>query len=412
MSLNSKLIAASCGTLFGMAALLALPLISTACTRDARIPKPTNQIVISNSLNAKILEDLRTRLGLPNPATEYLKITKIEAIPISDFDIKINPAIASFPKRRVTIQAQGQSWIYLAYQDESIAFDAAASVPEKVRIALAKKLRTPAVKDLQIKAAELVTNMRSCPINSGCLVGYEINWRILAANENSVKIYNFNQEGADWQRWSKEQTSSNGLPVKVKSAVIQDVIDRSLIIPSNLNIESIKPVTWSDCGNSGVDSPTPIPRGTCATINSSGWQMRVRSGAIRYTYYMQANQANPDDLPVPDGMQSIPTTVLEQVKQDITQRTKTSAQNLRVIRVSPQYFDYCLDAAGKNCQNGIIAGWQVMTVGDQVRGDGSRSHWLYYVSLNGEQIRFVKSGIYAEPSSAAPVRSLLKQHLP
>jgi hypothetical protein len=88
MSLNSKLIAVSCVTLFGIAALLALPLISTACTRDSRIPKPTNQIVMSNSLNAKIIEDLRTRLGLPNPAAEYLKITKIEAIPISDFDIK------------------------------------------------------------------------------------------------------------------------------------------------------------------------------------------------------------------------------------------------------------------------------------------------------------------------------------
>jgi hypothetical protein len=270
---------------------------------------------------------------LPNPAAEYLKITKVEAIPIGSFDIKINPAIASFPSWRVTIQAQGQSWVYLAYQDESIAFDAAASVPEKVRIALAKKLRTPAVKDLQIKAAELVTNIRQCPINSGCLAGYEINWRILAANENSVKVYNFDQEGADWQRWSKEQISSNGLPVKVKSAVMQDVVNRSQTIPPNLNIESIKPITWSDCGNSGVDSPTTIPRGTCATVSFSGWQMRVRSGAIRYTYYVQAN---PDDLPAPDGMQSIPSTLLEQVKQDITQRTKTSAQNMRVITVSPQ----------------------------------------------------------------------------
>jgi hypothetical protein len=211
MSLNSKLIAASCGTLLGISTLLALPLISTACTRDSRIPKPTNQIVMSNSLNAKILEDLRTRLGLPNPAAEYLKITKVEAVPISDFDLKIDPAIASFPKWRVAIQAQGQSWIYLAYQDESITFDAVASVPEKVRIALAKKLRVPAVKDLQIKAAELVTNMRSCPFNSSCLVGYELNWRILAANENSVKIYNFDQEGADWQRWSKEK------PISLKS---------------------------------------------------------------------------------------------------------------------------------------------------------------------------------------------------
>jgi hypothetical protein len=402
MSLNSKLIASSCATLLGIAALLSLPLISTACTRESRIPKPTEQIVMSNSLNAKILEDLRTRLGLPNPAAEYLKITKVEAIPISSSDIKINPAIASFPKWRVTIQAQGQSWIYLAYQDESIAFDAAASVPEKVRIALAKKLRTPAVKDLQIKAAELVTNMRQCPINSGCLVGYELNWRILAANENSVKVYNFDQEGADWQRWSKEHISSNGLPVKLKSAVMQDVINRSQAIPPNLNIESIKPVTWSDCGNSGVDSPTPIPRGTCATVSFSGWQMRVRSGAVRYTYYVQADS---DDSLAPDGVQSIPSTVLDQVKQDITQRTKTLAQDMRVITVLPQYFDRCLDAAGKNCQNGIIAGWQVMTVGDQVRGDGSRSHWLYHVSLNGEQIRFVKSGIYAEPSSAAPVRS-------
>jgi hypothetical protein len=402
MSLNSKLIASSCATLFSIAALLALPLISTACTRESRIPKPTNQIVMSNSLNAKIIEDLRTRLGLPNPAAEYLKITKVEAIPINSFDIKVNPAIASFPKWRVTIQAQGQSWIYLAYQDESIAFDAAASVPEKVRIALAKKMRTPAVKDLQIKAAELVTNMRQCPINSGCLVGYELNWRILAANENSVKVYNFDQEGADWQRWSKEQISSNGLPVKLKSAVMQDVVNRSQTIPPNLNIESVKPVTWSDCGNSGVDSPTPIPRGTCATVSFSGWQMRVRSGAIRYTYYVQADS---DDSLAPDGVQSIPSNVLEQVKQDITQRTKTSAQNMRVITVLPQYFDRCLDAAGKNCQNGIISGWQVMTVGDHVRGDGSRSHWLYYVSLNGEQIRFVKSGIYAEPSSAAPVRS-------
>jgi hypothetical protein len=403
-SLNSKLIASSCITLLSTTALLAMPLTSIACTRASEIPKHINQLVMSDTLKVKILEDLRTRLGLPEPAAEYLKITKVEDILISDFDIKIDSKIASFPIWRVTIQSQGHSWIYLVYNDESISFDAVASIPEKVRNALAKKLRIPAVKDLQIKAAELVTNIRECPINAGCLAGYELKWRILATN-NSVNIHNFDQEGVEWKRWSGDKTSSKGLPWDIKSAVMQDVIDRSLAIPPNLNVESVKPVTWSDCGNSGVDSPTPMPRGTCATVSFSGWQMRVRSGAIRYTYYVQANYANPDDLPAPDGVQSIPTAVLDQVKQDITQRTKTLAQNMRVITVSPQYFDRCLDDAGKNCQNGIIAGWQVMTVGEQVRGDGSRSHWLYYVSLNGEQIRFVKSGIYAETSSAAPVRS-------
>ena len=403
-SLNSKLIASSCVTLLSITALLARPLISIACSRDSGIPKHIDQLVMSDTQKAKILEDLRTRLGLPKPAGEYLKITQVEDILISDFDIKIDSKIVSFPIWRITIQAQGQSWVYLAYHDESIAFDAVASVPEKVRIALAKKMRIPSVKDLQIKAAELVTNMRQCPINAGCLAGYELNWRILAANENSVKIYNFDQEGADWQRWSKEQISSNRLPTKVESAVMQDVINRSLIIPPNLNIESIKPVTWSDCGNSGVDSPTPMPRGTCATVSSSGWQMRVRSGAIRYTYYVQSNLANIEDLPAPDGMQSIPPTVLEQVKQDIAQRTKALAQNIRVMTVLPQYFDRCLDAAGKDCQNGIIAGWQVMAVSDTVRGDGAQASWLYHTSLNGEQIRFVKlSPYFAIPASVTPV---------
>ncbi|TYQ24573.1 hypothetical protein PseudUWO311_18490 [Pseudanabaena sp. UWO311] len=356
---------------------------------------------MSDTQKAKILEDLRTRLGLPKPAGEYLKITQVEDILISDFDIKIDSKMVSFPIWRVTIQAQEQSWVYLAYHDESIAFDAVASVPEKVRIALAKKMRIPSVKDLQIKAAELVTNMRQCPINAGCLAGYELNWRILAANENSVKIYDFDQEGADWQRWSKEQISSNGLPTKVKSAVMQDVINRSLIIPPNLNIESIKPVTWNDCGSAGIDSPTPMPRGTCANVSFSGWQMRVRSGAIIYTYYVQSNI---DSLPVPDGMQSIPPTVLEQVKQDIAQRTKALAQNIRVMTVLPQYFDRCLDAAGKDCQNGIIAGWQVMAVSDTVRGDGAQASWLYHTSLNGEQIRFVKLGPYfAIPAFVTPV---------
>ncbi len=403
-SLNSKLIASSCVTLLSITALLAMPLISLACSRDSGIPKHIDQLVMSDTLKAKILEDLRTRLGLPKPAAEYLKITQVEDILISDFDIKIDSKIVSFPIWRVTIQAQGQSWAYLAYHDESIAFDAVASVPEKVRIALAKKMRILSVKDLQIKAAELVTNMRQCPINAGCLAGYELNWRILAANENSVKIYNFDQEGAEWQRWSKEQISINGLPVKIKSAVMQDVINRSQIIPPNLNIESIKPVTWSDCGNSGVDAPTPLLRGTCATVNFSGWQMRVRSDAIRYTYYVQSNLDNTEDLPAPDGMQSIPPTVLEQVKQDIAQRTKALAQNIRVMTVLPQYFDRCLDTAGKNCQNGIIAGWQVMTVGDTVRGDGAQTSWLYHASLNGEQIRFVKLGPYfAIPASFTPV---------
>ena len=403
-SLNSKLIASSCVTLLSITALLARPLISIACSRDSGIPKHIDQLVMSDTQKAKILEDLRTRLGLPKPAGEYLKITQVQDILISDFDIKIDSKIVSFPIWRVTIQAQGQSWVYLAYHDESIAFDAVASVPEKVRIALAKKMRIPSVKDLQIKAAELVTNMRQCPINAGCLAGYEVNWRILAANENSVKIYNFDQEGADWQRWSKEQISSNGLPTKVKSAVMQDVINRSLIIPPNLNIESIKPVTWNDCGSAGIDSPTPMPRGTCATVSFSGWQMRVRSGAIRYTYYVQSNLSNIEDLPAPDGMQSIPPTVLEQVKQDIAQRTKALTQNIRVITVLPQYFDRCLDAAGKDCQNGIIAGWQVMAVSDTVRGDGAQASWLYHASLNGEQIRFVKlSPYFAIPASVTPV---------
>jgi hypothetical protein len=79
-SLNSKLIASSCVTLLSITALLARPLISIACSRDSGIPKHIDQLVMSDSQKAKILEDLRTRLGLPKPAGEYLKITQVEDI--------------------------------------------------------------------------------------------------------------------------------------------------------------------------------------------------------------------------------------------------------------------------------------------------------------------------------------------
>jgi hypothetical protein len=390
---RSKLFAASFGTLLSVGMFVSLPFLTSACTSIASPQKPVSElgkISMPDSLNAKILEDLRTRLGLPQPAADYLKIVKVEALPPESLD----PAVTSVPRWRVIIEAQKQSWVYVAAQDNSIYFDAVASLPDPVRTALSKKLGV-SVKDLKIKAAELVTTMRQCPINSGCMMGYELKWRILPVT-NSTKIYNFDNYGQEWQRWSGEKNTSAGLPLGLKSAVMSDVIDRMLVIPPNLNVESIKAVTWSDCSG-GLDSPTRIPRGTCANFPVSGWQMRVRSGAILYTYYVQP--VDPRDyaaIAKPDGGQSIQPSLIELVKQDITKQSKTSVQNFHVKQVQPQYFNRCLDASGQDCQNGIQAGWAITVGGNlDARGD---NFWLYYVSLNGEQIRFVQTGVYANPA--------------
>ena len=132
---------------------------------------------------------------------------------------------------------------------------------------------------------------------------------------------------------------------------MQDVINRSLIIPANSNIESIKPVTWNDCRSAGIDSPTPIPRGTCANISLSGWQMRVRSGAIRYTYYVQSNLANIEDLPAPD-VANIKPLGLDKANISLIKGT--------LLQLSPNTVPSCSifkngELNGKNAERAFVA---------------------------------------------------------
>lgn len=374
---TSRFLAYSCGALLSIALLSGLFISSTYTDFDS-LSKPVDKINMPHSLQEKVLEDLRNRLGLPQPAADNLKIVKIEH------------AIAATPGWRITIQAQGQHWVYLAGQDDTIRFDTVASIPEKVRSALSKTSRIP-VDYLQIRAAELVTSMRQCPPNAGCLTGYEWKWRILLNNQ---QVYNFDEEGLEWQRW-KVKESSDGLPVNIKSAIMLDAVNRTLEIPSNLNVESIKAVTWNPCSES-PNSPTWGPRGTCADVNISGWQVKVRSGAILYTYYVPSSYQEGDPI-APDGMQSIPSDILEQVRQDISKRTKVPAQNLYVLTVAPHYFDRCLDAPGEDCQNGVIAGWSILALINGLPAIDNQDYWVYHASLNGEQTHFVRSGLYAYP---------------
>jgi hypothetical protein len=386
MLLNRKFVVSSCSAMLGLSVLVALPLISDACTTP-KIEKPG---ALPNTLKPKILADLRNRLGLPQSAAGALKIVKVAAV--AD---RPEPAVSNFPGWRVTVQAEGQDWVYIARQNNLIQFDAVASVPAKVRQAVAQKMQIPP-QDLQLKAAELVTNRRQCPINSGCPIGYDLKWRILP-NSLYAQPYNFDAKGSEWQRWPDAATSSAGLPPQVKTAVMRDVVNRARVIPPNLAVETIKAVTWNDCRGGSDSSPTPIPRGICADINRSGWQMRVRSGPIRYTYYVQSNST---DGVGPDGMQSVPIGILEQVKRDVSQRTKVAAPEISVIKVSAQYFDRCLNGPGTDCQTGIITGWSVTTTENQPKGPTTFSE--YHVSLNGEQIRFVQAGTYHYPASAPP----------
>ncbi|NJK54301.1 MAG: hypothetical protein HC936_18780, partial [Leptolyngbyaceae cyanobacterium SU_3_3] len=280
-------------------------------------------------MEAKVLEDLRLRLGLPERTVSKVRITRVASLA----DPNSQPTTTPTLKWQVTVQAAGQSWVYIASQPGTINFAPVESMPPIVKAALAKRLGI-AVPDLRIKAAQLTTRMRECPSNANCLPGYILGWRILTFN--SPKLFNVDAQGNRWRNEWQERTSSAGLPLPLKSAVMRDVIDRLVGIPPNLLVLGIKPITWSFCGGGG-DRPTPPLMGICHTMKYSGWQMRVQSGGVRYVYYVQ--RSDNENSIAPDGLQSIPPAGLMRVKQEAARRANIPDTEIQIQSVSPQYFD-------------------------------------------------------------------------
>jgi hypothetical protein len=401
MITTPKFVAASFGLLLSVGAIVSVrpSLIRAAIANAMPATNRAQAISFPQALETKVLEDLRLRLGLPERTGSNVKIVRVVKLA----DPNSQPATAPLSKWQITVQAAGQSWVYIASQAGTINFAPVESIPPTVKASLAKRLGL-AVPDLRIKAAQLTTRMRECPPNANCVTGYILGWRILTFN--SPKLFNVDAQGNRWGDEWQERTSSAGLPLRLKSAVVRDVIDRRVGIPANLLVLAIKPITWSFCGGSG-DRPTPPLMGTCHTMKYSGWQMRVQSGGVRYVYYVQ--RSDNENSIAPDGLQSIPQAGLKLVKQEAARRANVPDTEIHIQSVSPQYFDRCwdlpsADQTNPDCRDEIQAGWAVMALGGKSPNPGMSASWIYHVSLFGDQAKFVQAGSWSPPPMSPPPR--------
>jgi hypothetical protein len=396
MIVTRRFIVASIGLLLSLGAIATTQTSLSNAISNA-LPTTQSPPSLPPPLATEILSDLRQRLGLPEMTP--LKIIRV----VRQTDL--NPSVAT-STLQVTVQAQGQTWVYHADPSKGVNFVPVESIPPRVKARVAKRLGIPAA-NLRIKAAQLVTRMRDCPPNADCMVGYAWGWRILTSNV-STSLFSVDAEGNSWPNEWQERTSTAGLPLHLKAAVMQDVINRLDGIPQNFMVLGIKPLTWNFCGGvTSGDRPTDAPlMGICQNIKYEGWQMRVQSGGVRYVYYVQKSDR---ELSItPDGRQSIPQSALLRVKQEAATRGNVSANEIAIQSVWAQYFDRCLDMASSepstpDCRNEIRAGWVVM-VGAIHNAPGQPTAWVYHVSLLGDQAKFVRATDWSAPPIAPPPR--------
>jgi hypothetical protein len=345
-------------------------------------------MVISGSALLGMICPLRSAIAA-QPFPETLKdvisldLRQRLRMPQAELDLKMRPEVLERRGWRVLVEAKGQSWVYYVSPSQRIRFDAFESITPVVKSALAKRLGI-ALNDLQIRATELLI---------GPQPNEQVRWRILT--ENSLLLFDLDQAGEPWQQVRQPRVSISGrLPAGYQSIVLKDVMKRQGNRLSELRLQA-KQITWNNCQSASPDRPTPTEVGICADVNRKGWQVKVSGGALPLVYYVDA-EANDGELVAPDGMQSIPQRAIALVKQDVVKRSQLAAEEIRIHRVDPRFFDRCLDLKGWNCRNGIQAGWVVMALGNQVTEGRSRV-WFYHINLAGTQAKLTQFGTWVPP---------------
>ncbi|MDP5337418.1 MAG: hypothetical protein NWQ28_02435, partial [Nodularia sp. (in: cyanobacteria)] len=146
--------------------------------------------------------------------------------------------------------------------------------------------------------------------------------------------------------------------------------------------------------------PTRPEMGNCPNVEIGGWQMIVINGANRYVYYIpKAAISDPNFSPIPDGMQSLPSSLVSVIKKDAAKRARVPENMINLHSTTPKFFDGCLNVDNQklHCRQSISAGWEVKALGGNLPSGnpGSRSAWIYHVNLAGNDIRFLQSGVWS-----------------
>ncbi|MBD2664649.1 hypothetical protein [Richelia sinica] len=383
---------------------LTLPLIKfNPNSLPEAIASPIPQTLPPN-LETAVRQKMAQQLEI-NP--RLIKVTKSQrttwqdCLPNNLGEIRSQPCKAvSRQGWSVTMSSPSENWVYYITNNGFITLDAPASLNKTILASLSKQLSLKP-KQITIVAAQLTKGLPPCPINAACKVKPILGWRILVKNQEKPIFLGLNGQPLNYGNLiSFLPRNVNTMSWDMGLKVLQDVVSRHHILTANLKVESIKSTKWNWCRSSG-EGPTRPEMGICPDVEQTGWQMIVNSGANRYYYYIPTT-AIPDQRfsPLPDGVQSLPTSIAAAIKKDAAKRAQVSLDQINLHQVEPKFFDNCLNIDNQklHCRQFVQAGWQVQAIGGNVSSTnptGVMASWTYHVNLTGNDIRFAKSGVYS-----------------
>jgi hypothetical protein len=300
---------------------------------------------------------------------------------------------------RVTMNGQGENWVYYVSNNGFITLDATASLNQTILSALSTKLSLEP-NNISIIAAQLSKGLPACPINTTCKVQSILGWRILVKGREKPFFLGLDGQDLNYGNLSLFLPSETAeMPRNIGEKVLEDVVSRHDNLNSNLRVESIKAITWNWCQGTGI-RPTIPEMGICQDIEQVGWQMIVISGANRYVYYIHKPAiSDPNFSPIPDGMQSLSNSLVTAINKEAAKRAKVSENMTGLHSTTPKFFDGCLNIDNQNlsCRQSIQAGWGVNVFGGNVPSGNpswASAAWFYNVNLAGNDIRFLDSGVW------------------
>ncbi|MEA5466492.1 hypothetical protein [Leptothoe sp. PORK10 BA2] len=274
--------------------------------------------------------------------------------------------------------------------------------------------------NLQILAApeETVLPATACPDGEFCPIPpIYLGWRILAMANGRDHIVRLRGIGSPiptntWFDENDEGTLGT-LPAALANAVMQDAQERfntpELILatapdaPANIGVqvESIQPVAWNECGGGG--GPSQPMRGACPNVTASGWRVVVAGGVssepLRLVYYIRQG-AGAGDWTL-DGLQSLSEAAQRRILAQVAEDTGIPTSGLRLFWADARFFDRCLNTREgvPSCGMDIRPGWAVQILVDQtIPGTAIQQTLLvYHTNITGTDVRLVSQGPWMPP---------------
>jgi hypothetical protein len=407
--MKTKILLCSLLGLFGVSSLIFLTTKLTHNSIKQAIPTERFAIAIppSKNLPQNLETAVREKMGQQLEInSKLLKLNKSQiatwkdCLPDKSGLIPLQPCPArSRSGWRVTMTGQGENWVYYVTNSGFITLDAIASLNKTILSNLSTRLLVQPNK-LRILAAQLTKGVAPCPVNATCKAKPTVGWRILV--EGTEKPFFLGLDGKELNygtasRFLPQQTAQ--MPRNIGERVLQDVLSRQNMLTPNLRVESIKAIKWNWCRGTGT-GPTRPEMGNCPDVEQAGWQMSVINKSDRYIYYIPKTATSDSNfIPLPDGMQSLPASVVTAIQKDAAKRAKVPENMINLHWTTPKFFDHCLNINNQklHCRQSIQAGWQVKAVGGKVPSATTptpTAAWIYNVNLGGNDIRFLQSSTW------------------